>query len=253
MLDDRTVYVRLLTPRRLAEKFVIFGQGRSGSSLLVDLLNSSPQVYCEGEILERKVPFPHYFVAARANRSPKPIFGFKVKVYQLTKKQGVMEPRRFLQRMVGDGWNLIYLKRTNILRHAMSSVVAAHRGASHHEVSQGPLRLKKFYVETSDLIRRIKKRERLLQEEALILHDLPYFSVHYETDLLRSECHQDVTNRLFDYLNIARAPVKTKLMRTGKDDLSDIIKNYDEVVQVLAENEYAGYLGANWASQSRKL
>jgi hypothetical protein len=34
---------------------LIFAQGRSGSTLLVELLNSLPDVVCEGEILERRV------------------------------------------------------------------------------------------------------------------------------------------------------------------------------------------------------
>ncbi len=32
-------------------KFIIFGQGRSGSTLLKQLLDSHPEITCEGELL----------------------------------------------------------------------------------------------------------------------------------------------------------------------------------------------------------
>lgn len=245
-LADWAIYPHLLIRRKLAGRFVIFGQGRTGSSLLVQLLNSSPDIYCEDEILNHKVPFPYHYVWARSNRSPQPFFGFKVKIYQLTQDQRIKQPRGFLERMVADGWKIIYLKRTDIVRHAMSNVVAAHRSSFHHKASQGKFELKKFRVDSADFIRRIRLRAGWLKDEEEVLRDLPYLPVTYETDLLRPERHQDTTDRVFDFLGAARAPVKTELVRTSKDQLSDVIENYDDVIQAISRTEYAPYVQENY-------
>ena len=39
-------------------RFVIYGQGRSGSSVLLDLIGSHPDVYCESEIRSRSRLLP---------------------------------------------------------------------------------------------------------------------------------------------------------------------------------------------------
>jgi LPS sulfotransferase NodH len=241
-LQHSTVYLRLLKPRELAGRFVIFGQGRTGSTLLVQLLNSSPDIYCEEEILSRKVLSPYAYVKARSHRSPRPFYGFKVKIYQLTHDQGIARPREFIERMVNDDWKIIYLKRADIVRHAMSNVVAAHRRAYHHRASQGELKLQKFHVDSDDFIRRIKLRERWLKDEEEVLEGLPHLSIQYETDLLHPEVHQATTDRVLDFLGATRAPAKTELVRTSRDRLADVIENYDEVIQAIARTRYAPYL-----------
>ena len=78
-------------------RFVIYGQGRSGSSVLLDLIGSHPDVYCESEIFNEKVAArllkPWDYLHARADLSPKPAYGCKMKIYQMTDDQGIEEPR----------------------------------------------------------------------------------------------------------------------------------------------------------------
>lgn len=244
-VDEWTAYWRLFKPCDLKGKFFIFAQGRTGSTLLVQLLNSNPDIYCEGEILRRKVLSPYHFVKAYSHRSQRPFFGFKVKIYQLTTDQRIEHPKAFLERMLRDGWKLIYLQRTDIVRHAMSNVVAAHRRSFHHRTSQGALKLEKFRVDAPNLIHRIKLRERWLRDEAEVLNGFSYLPVHYETDLLHTDRHQETLNRVFDYLGVARATVKAQLVRTSKDKLADVIENYDEVLRAISATKYGAYLDGN--------
>jgi hypothetical protein len=119
--DDRMVHRRLLTPRKLKGHSVIFGQGRTGSTPLMRPLNSDPEIHCDGEILQRKVLSPYHFVKAYRHRAPHPFIGIKVKISQLPKNQRIEGPRAFRERMLRDRWKLIHLKRTDIVRHAMSN------------------------------------------------------------------------------------------------------------------------------------
>ena len=97
---------------KLNKKFIIFGQGRSGSTLLVDLLNSHPAIYCDDEILMYKVIFPKTYVKARSVSSKKHVYGFKVKIYQLW-HQNILDSHKFLFHFYKSGWKILYLKRGN--------------------------------------------------------------------------------------------------------------------------------------------
>lgn len=65
------------------EKFILFGRGRTGSTLLTDPLNSSNEVACDKEIFNRPVAFPQTYLKSREKLFHKPIYGFKLLSYQL--------------------------------------------------------------------------------------------------------------------------------------------------------------------------
>jgi hypothetical protein len=241
LVQEMLVYSNLLAfwsdvPRT---RFVLFAQGRTGSELLVDLLNSSPQIYCEGEIfLNRKVLFPRLFIEGCCARSKRSVYGFKVKIYQLTKDQGVKDVKRFMTDLHDEGWRIIYLQRKNILRQALSYLRGVHRNSF---LSDGS-RIGKIPVDCDRLIELLDERAVRLKNEAEVLRDLPHVRVIYENDLLTGDHHQRTVDRLFDYLGVPRVQVETKLRRTSSDRLSDMIENYAQVSDVIGRTEYAEFL-----------
>jgi LPS sulfotransferase NodH len=239
-------YLRLLAfwTGEAGTRFLIFTQGRTGGQLLVDLLNASPEVHCEHEILHYWVPFPKLFVKGRCLLSKADVYGFRVKIFELTKAQRVSDPKRFLADLNARGWKIIYLKRENILRQAVSYLVALDRGTYQHRLSNGPVIINKVDVDCNQLMDLLDVRAERHRKEAQILADIEHTTVLYERDLLRAETHQATLDRLLDYLGVPRALVKTDRVRTGTDALSDSITNFDEVGQFLAGTEYAPLLYA---------
>jgi len=84
-------------------KFVIFAQGRTGSTLLVELLNQIEEIHCEEEIynkdffvFKQKIPFPYIYLLGKSRLSKSKVFGFKVKIYQLYDHQN-LNPLTFLK------------------------------------------------------------------------------------------------------------------------------------------------------------
>ena len=116
------------------QKFVIFGQGKSGSTLLTTLFNSHPEIHCDQEILFNPVKFPKLFVRARCRAAVKPVYGFKVKIYQLngmtwtSPRQSISDPSTFLRYFQQRGWKIIYLRRENLLRTEISNNIRWARG-----------------------------------------------------------------------------------------------------------------------------
>lgn len=235
---------RLLRSRRSSSssaphsRFVIFGQGRTGSSLLRSLLNSHPEVRCEGEILADPVPDPIAHVEDLADRSPQPVFGFKVKIYQLSDAQQT-DPAAFLEELRDRSYRIIYLRRSNLLRHAISNEFAEAR-SSYHDRTDGPR--PSLTVDPEKLIGVMQRRQAHLDNEAAILAGFDYCAVEYESDLLDPVQHQPTANRVFAYLGLGPTPVETDLARSVSGSLSDRIANYDELAAALADTEFNEFL-----------
>src|SRR4030095_16137361 len=72
------------------KKFVIYTRGRTGSTVLTDLINSHPDIFCDAEIFNfiycnTKVLFPRAYIKScskRASIYKKKVYGFKVKIAQ---------------------------------------------------------------------------------------------------------------------------------------------------------------------------
>ncbi len=234
-------------PRHDIVKFVIFAQGRSGSSLLVDLLNNHPDIKCDGEILNvvhaGKKFFPKLYVKSKAKISKEGIYGFKVKLYQLysdDKPDQNIDPEKFIFNLYKSGWKIIYLKRDNIFRQAISGFVAKSRGKWHHHTNEGELTLSKIKINPDKLLKCLRAREKYLNDEEEILKTVPHLKIIYETDLQKNK--EKTTGNVFKYLKVRPYPVKTNLTRTGKDEFKDFIANYKEIKDYFSNTKYARFL-----------
>lgn len=226
-------------------KFVIFGQGRTGSTLLVDLLNNHPSLFCDGEILNAKLYGKAFniqaFINSRAAMPQKQVYGFKVKIYQLTEEQNVQNPTQFLLNLQNQNWKIIYLKRNNIFRHALSGIVAEATNVWHVTNANKNQPKPKVHINLTELEKTMRYRKKMLDNEALVLKNVDnYLTITYETDLLDTQNHQLTANKIFEFLNLPTAIANSALQRTIKDDLSKTIENYDEVMQFL-ETQIANF------------
>jgi LPS sulfotransferase NodH len=231
-------------------RFVIVAQGRSGSTLLVDLMNSHPDIFTFGEIMAqnviRNLRWPRKYAEGLCSLSRKGTVGFKAIIYQIGSTQN-KDPKKVLHDFHDHGWKIIYLKRSNILRHAISDIRSAKTGTFHKvegiKVSQeGRGARQKIRIEAEELIRTMKFREDSLALEKVVLEDLPHFTVHYETDLMGADNQRDAMNRLFEFLGLPPHDAETSFRKVTAKNIADDIENFDELREVLAESPYADYL-----------
>lgn len=219
------------------KKFVIFGQGRTGSTLLETLLASHPRIDRAWELLDkrRRKWNLSLYINARSRLSRNDVWGFKAKYFQLSDEQKV-DPGKFLSRLHERGWKIIYIKRRNLLRQAVSHFIRLHRGRPHKEDNASEdisVRIK--YV---DLIRRIEQQEIYLVREEEVLRNLPHITLVYEDDLLNQADHQRTLDKLFKFLDVPSAPVSTYMIKVTPEDLSQIVENFDELAHSLRGTRY---------------
>jgi LPS sulfotransferase NodH len=231
------------------KKFLIFAEGRGGSSLLVDLLNSHPDIYCDGEIFNAesngKIWFPRLYLESRTRvtrLAKKSVYGFKVKYTQLVLHQEFKKD--FIKTLHNSGWKIIYLKRNNYLKATISTILAEKRGF-YHQKGIKLNNLEKIKINVEELYQKAKGRERSakLEEDWLIGTD--YHFVIYENDLLNPDMHQRTANKIFQFLEIPNSEISTNFKKVSTGDLSLDIENFDEVKDYLGSSEYAHLLNSD--------
>lgn len=223
-------------------KFILFAQGRTGSTLLGDLLRSHSKVYFGDEILSTKVSSPRWTAERLRWRHARHAVGFHVKIYQLTDDQGVADPGAWLRGMHSHGWRVISLRRKNLLRHVLSNMTA--QAANRYEERAGStdrVRIRP-HVDPGDLVHWMGVRAGVGAREAAALDGIQDLALTYETDLADPASWRDTMQRVFGYLDLPPVEVATTLRKQNPGTLTDLIANYDEVAEAVRGTEYAPYL-----------
>ena len=241
------VYAPALVADRLAppKRFCVWSPGRSGTQLLVELLDSHPALTCDNEILFGRVRFPFRYVQACAARARKPgieAYGFKVVVGQLRAVQHMEDPAAFLRRLSAAGYLMIAVTRRNLLRQAISWTQANTAGVFHYrgDERQQPRRL---HLEPTSLIARMYWLEDTINYTHDSVADIPHEAVWYEDDLADANTHQATVDRIVSRLGLEPHAVRASLVRgAGDKPYPELIENWDEVVDVLGRTRFAEFL-----------
>jgi LPS sulfotransferase NodH len=223
------------------KKFVIFTVGRSGSSLLVSLLHSHEQIHCDDELYKRKLFSPRKYLHQKALLSSKDVYGFKLNTYHF-RDQEITDPKEFLNEIHQAGYQIISLRRRDIVRQSISHMYALHRDKFHHSATQGELTYDKFVIDLDFLQEELEKFEDFRSLHTQLIADFPHLAVYYEDDLLDSSQHQNTIDKIVEFLGVPPAKVSTKFTKTTPKKLSDFISNYDAVEHFLKNSKYASDL-----------
>lgn len=224
-----------------ANKFLIFAQGRSGSTLLTSTLDSHPEICCDDEILIVPRLFPRRFIENAARQNNSRAYGFHVKITQLHAWQGIHDIAAFLKDMESSGWRIIYLWRKNILRQVVSNIFAEAAGTYHMEGKHR--RPKSISLPLERLGRELDVRTRLLEAEQVAVKDRNVFEINYERDLQSSENQKETFSALQKFIGVTNVPLSPRLQKMVVSPLSDLVENYDQVSDwIAAQPRYSGLL-----------
>lgn len=246
LLESRVYLKALGHNRRLRDKtkFYIFGQGRTGSTLLVTLLDSHPEIHCHDELLFDRRTFPMWYIQGKCATVPEPVVGFHVKCYQLMYDQGIPDPRMFVDRLHRKGWRMIFLQREDTFRHAISPLLAARRNLWHASEDRTAKSAGAVRLEPQQVLNCIRKREQYREIESAIIKDYEHLPVSYEKDLNDPEARERISHQLCVYLGVRSEKLASPLKATTSRSLSEAIENYREIAEFLTLNGAGHYLPA---------
>lgn len=233
-------------------RFVIFGQGRSGSTLLESLLDSHPEVTCEDELLRFRflMPFARIERHARAVPAGHKAFGFHLKPWHVTRIYGQELPP-FISALDEKGYKFIHHQRANWFLQSLSQVkFVSHKVAHAREESQVPQGA--LSVDPEMLVFLLREKEALAKEEAAVIQQLsqPAIRVVYEHDLQTPEQQQRAASRLFQWLGLPDAQAKTSMRKVSPEDWRLGVQNVEEVEAAVQEAGFGRFLTSEFETSS---
>jgi LPS sulfotransferase NodH len=225
-------------------RLLIFGQGRTGSTLLESLLASTGHFRKSGELLnvsKGEILFPNAYTRGMSKRASDENFLFHLKIYHLTRdRRRPVDPTKFLNSLDKGGWKVVYLRRRNTVRHQLSNVVRENRGRAHKFDDEQERH--RILVDCESFVEKVSERIRFEQAEQVALKDIDFCEVVYEDDLEHASMHQGSVDRILDFVSLERRPVTTMHRRVNTQELDDLIINYDEFVQCLVRSDLDRFL-----------
>ena len=222
--------------------FVIICQGRCGSTLLVELLNSSEEINVDGEILAGGLQQNWPVQNTRLERFvaypvPLPVraLGFKAKL------SDIVDTHAFRIFLRTKGFHVVVLTRADLVKQALSWIYAERlfERIGEWNLVHGDLQFEPIAVNCSDLVQRIRALER--GRDALFEF---VASCELETTIVRYETLKDSPEAEAKRIAWALGVTPTKQLcatvrKHTPDELGDAVANPEEVRACLTA---AGYL-----------
>jgi LPS sulfotransferase NodH len=243
-------------------KFVVLTTNRSGSTWLMSTLNSLPQVMAQGELFlprprvsERRwdsdFSRPRFIETKPEGLTFRPfsVFSYLNDLYltpgsvgfKLMYEQLGLYPEILLY-LIWHRIRVVHLVRRNHLDVILSYAVKAKLGQAHLLLGQSAPKEMRVELDTKNLLKQMERlqKKQNLARRMLKWSRLPHVHVAYE-DLLRD---QAAMHPVLEFLSITpegSMPQSTlKKIRKGKQ--REVISNYDEVEELLANSSFAALL-----------
>ena len=249
-------------------KFILLAARRSGTTLLIDCLNSHPEVDCVKRAfgLEKKIknstPDNHaggFFLYRMKNLSNRmryytrrqalvndflrddiftpgadfPAAGFRL-IYEMSAKYP-----QIAQWARQKDARVIHLIRGNLLKTYISTVTAAiHK--MRHPREGAEIRTVKIHIDPQELLTELNKRVALIEEQRQLFSDCHCHEVFYE-DFVADRTKESV--RMLRFLGVDESrELTTDLLKINPESLSDLVENYEEICAALKGTQHEKYL-----------
>ena len=216
-------------------------QGRAGSSVFCDLLDSHSGVRCHSELLISRYKNPFRFLSSLANYyHTYPVWGFKVKMSQIRQNASEDSFRNYL---VHNNFRVFCLFRENALKAALSSLIGWKRGNVYHNTAKADGgRRQPVHLEPERVIKAIRRVEADREEILRFAEGLNPITFTYEKHLANAEQQQATCNRVFEAMDLPAFRVKTEFKKVSTKNPSDSIANFPELLSAVKQTGYMHYL-----------
>ena len=136
------------------------------------------------------------------------------------------------------GYRIIYLRRANVFRQALSNLYARQQNQFHNQGQQAQGK-KKIQVDIAELDRWMQGLNTQAQLEQGYLEGIPHLAITYEQHLADPEKQQNALRDLYHFLDIEFEAPTTELKKNTPKTLESFIENHAEVQAFLEKSELA--------------
>ena len=221
-------------------RYIVLSRSRTGSNLLISLLNSHPHIHTEGEIFSKLSGRNYKEVLAMAF-SKQPYYvkakGFKIFYYHPQDDScGIWDELQSL-----DDLYVIHLKRRNILRTLLSRKIAgiqdvwSVRSDRHLNSCREQISVSFTVDELNAGFKRTREWEKVGDNT---FRNHPLLSVDYE-ELVNDR--MTAFRKVTEFLGVQYTQPKTELKKQNNRSMREMITNYDELKSAFAETEWGPF------------
>ncbi len=248
--------------------FVVLADRRTGTSLLLDTLNSHPEVECVKRAfgLEKRVRNPDsnkhsggYFLHRTESISNR-MMHYRNRQASIDSflDEKIFTPRDHLE---AAGFRLLYgaskaypeignwihahevkvihLVRENLLKRLISEKTAPlHK--MHHPRAGAQITTVKIMLDPVETLERLERKAKRVEAEQLKFEALKPLRVVYEEFSANRDAE---TARVFDFLGVsAEQSERSDLVKINPDSIQELVENYDELAAVLTGTPFERFL-----------
>ncbi len=240
---NELVHLAGLLPAPRIARLCILTTGRAGSELLVGLLDGHPHMRCEGELLAIPRREPFRFLRGRTRVAWLQRLGayaFKINAQNLALTSRRWTLPTYVRALIDDGFRIVRLRRTNLLRQALSTMRAGQTQTFHvrEAMRAGALRIDP--IEVIHVMRRFESRDEYLDD---LLRNDDTLELTYEDDIECDDRRADTLARVFTLAGLEPvAALASPLRQTTPRRFADAVENHDEIRSLITGTRYERYL-----------
>lgn len=237
---------------------IILTTQRSGSTFLVECLDSHPEIECSGEILNGQPdhpvppfrgPFKHVKKALRIARTGAWMPGrwmgafyergqAKVRCFKAMYNQ-LSRPFALRYLVENEDVRVIHLRRHNLLKVHISSLLMSKRVQIQ---ATAPTEAVWIQVDAAKAIASMRKARAHYESFDRAFEKHPRLQVSYENLIDGAYLQADAARRICDFLDVAQFRMQSKLTKLNPESLRDMVTNYDELADAISRTEFAEML-----------
>ena len=218
------------------QPFLIFGRPRSGTTLLVRLLDQVPGIRSDGELLHFGLISPLGLLSRLPRRAGSAAYGVKLLSYQLTEVQQIRRPLAFFDRLGDMGYRIIHQRRDTW---AQTLSLPRAQASRVYFLDRTAIATTQLRLDPDKFLALLSWNDRILRYEDAVMAHVPHHLVQYETALRDGTQHQQTVDGICATLGLPSAPVTTQMVRTGE---AQTIINMNDLRAVVSRSHLAHLL-----------
>jgi LPS sulfotransferase NodH len=213
---------------RAARRFVVVTRSRSGSNMLLSMLNSHPAIEARGEVFAHigAEDAPHVVAKLFASRVPREVEAIGCKCFYYHPLRQSPEPLWRALRQVPD-LRVLHLRR-NPLRSIVSEAIARQQGDwLLHEGSDRPdVASRRVHLPVENVRTHLVRVERWEREFTARAGGLPILDVEFETLV---DAPESTFAHVTTFIGVERIAPRVTTQRQNPEPLSDLVMNFHEL------------------------
>jgi LPS sulfotransferase NodH len=222
-------------------RFIVLGHARTGSNMLLSMLNSHPRVLAHGEVFARVTPDALQTTVLRTfdRRVPRTVTAVGCKVFYYH-PLGDTSGALWRELDAVAALHVVHLRRRNVLRTVVSRQIAARRDEWLQTRPQAPVpaELKQVSLTPEEVRAAIDRIQDLEREAVERFSATPMLEVAYE-ELVASPAAE--FRRITEFLEVPAAEPTGRTLRQNPEPLSALLANYDDLAAAFRGTPLAAY------------